>query len=112
MQQNTSSQGFFAALFDWSFSRFVTSQLVSVLYILFLIVIGLGLLVSLVSGLFQLFRGDIGGAFFTIIFSPLAAIIAVVIARVYLELVIVIFKIAENTRAMVTNQEKMMQKES
>ena len=112
MQQNQSSSGFFGALFDFSFSRFVTSQLVSVLYVIFLILVGLGLLVSLGSGVVQLFQGDFGGAFLTIIVSPLIAIFAVVIGRVYLELIIVIFKIAENTKAMVVNQEKLMQKES
>jgi hypothetical protein len=77
-----------------------------------LIIIGLGLLVALVSGIIQLIHGDIGGAFFTIILSPLVAIIAVVITRVYLELIIVIFKIAENTKAMAESQKKMMQKDS
>ena len=109
MQQNETPNGFFGALFDFSFSHFVTSQLVSVLYLLFLIFVGLGLAVALAAGVLKLFHGDFLGSFFAIIFSPLVAIIAVVIGRVYLELIIVIFKIAENTKSMVVNQEKAIQ---
>ena len=112
MQQNESPNGFFGTLFDFSFSQFVTSQLVSILYLLFLVFVGLGLLIALGSGVLKLFHGDFLGALFAIIFSPLVAIIAVVIGRVYLELIIVIFKIAENTKAMAVNQEKMLQEKS
>jgi hypothetical protein len=108
---NSNDFGGLGSLLDVSFSRFITSKLVSILYVLFLAFVGLGLIVTIFGALIDLFQGDFGSALLQIILAPIGALVAVVIARVYLELIIVIFKIAENTRAMVEKQEALLRKD-
>lgn len=110
MQQSNQSSSFFSALFDISFNQFVTTQLISVLYILAMIFIGIGTLIGLGAGLFKLFS-DFWGGLFMIIFTPLAALIYLVVVRISLELVIVIFKIADNTKEAVETQRAMVVKD-
>lgn len=110
VQQSNQSTGFFSALFDISFNNYVTSQLISVLYILAIIVIALVTLFGVGAGVFKLFS-DFWGGLLMIIFTPLAALIYLVIVRISLELVIVIFKIADNTKDLVENQQAMVVKE-
>ncbi len=88
-------KGFFASLFDFSFSSFVTTKIIKVLYILAIIGAGIG-------ALFVLFTGFASGRFFGVLFSfvlaPLYFVLGVILARVWLEIVIVLFRIAENTQ--------------
>ena len=110
MQQSNQSSSFFSALFDISFNQFVTTRLISVLYILAIIFIAVGTLFGMGAGLFKLFS-DFWGGFFMIIFTPLIALIYLVIVRISLELVIVIFKIADNTKEAVDAQRAMVVKD-
>jgi hypothetical protein len=88
------AKGFFESLFDFSFTTFVTSKLVKLLYVLsivgaalvslFLIVIGFT--VSIVLGVLMLLIG-----------GPLLFLLSMIYARVFLEVMIVIFRISEHT---------------
>lgn len=101
-------KGFFGALFDLSFSEFVTTKLIKILYILLLILIAIGLVVGLISSLITMFsRGGFFPGLLGLIFAPIGALIWVIMARVWMELIIVIFRIAENTTDLV--QMKKMQ---
>ena len=91
-------KGFFASLFDTSFSALITPRIIKVLYVIILVVIGLLTLVFIVSGISQ---GG-GGAVFAIILAPIFALLYAIFARVYLEIIIVLFKIGDNTAQMVT----------
>lgn len=97
-QQNTlgldNPGSFFSALFDFSFSQFVTTRLIKVLYILSIIVIGLAAVVFLIAGLTQ----GTASAILALVLAPLFFLIYVIFARVWMEIIIVIFRIAENTR--------------
>ena len=90
-------KGFFASLFDFSFSSFITTKIIKVLFIL--AIIG-----SAIGALFLLFAGFTSGNFFGVLFAlvlaPLAFLIYTILARVWLEIVIVLFRIAENTQKM------------
>jgi uncharacterized membrane protein len=110
VQKSNLSTGFFASLFDISFSNFVTSQLISLLYILAMIFIGIATLFGMGAGFFKLIH-DFWGGMFMIIFTPLIALIYLVIVRISLELVIVIFKIADNTKEMVESQRAMVKED-
>lgn len=110
-QEYETSGGFLTALFDLSFSRFVTSKLIPLLYVLSLILIGLGLVVGVFSGFVKLLDGDFFTAIMAVAITPLMALIAVVVTRVYLELIVVLFKIAENTREMAQAQKQMLEKQ-
>jgi hypothetical protein len=83
--------GFFGALFDFSFSQFVTTRLVRLLY-------AIGVLVGAVFAMAAIARGFDAGAgagVVALIVAPLIFLLVVIIARVWLELIIVVFRIAE-----------------
>ena len=95
-------KGFVGALFDLSFSEFVTTKLIKILYILLLIIILIGLVVGLVTSFVSLFsRGGFLSGLMGLIFTPIGALIWVIMARVWMELIIVVFRIAENTTDLV-----------
>jgi hypothetical protein len=86
-------KGFFASLFDLSFSEFITPRIIKLLFIISIIVSAIGAGMLLVSGLDQ---GD-GAAFFALIGAPLLFLLYVIMARVWLEVIMVLFRIADNT---------------
>ena len=91
----TARDGFFSSLFDLSFSRLVTTRVIKVLYILLLVVIGLGLLGFIVAAIAS---GGAGAIIAALIAGPLVALLYVVYARVFLEIILAIFRILESNR--------------
>ena len=91
----TARDGFFSSLFDLSFSRLVTTRVIKVLYILLLVVIGLGLLGFIVAAIAS---GGAGAIVAALIAGPLVALLYVVYARVFLEIILAIFRILESNR--------------
>jgi hypothetical protein len=97
-----SHKGFFGALFDMSFSEFVTTKLIKLLYIILLLLIAIALVVAEISGLVTLFRhGGFLQGLLMIVIAPLGALLYVIVARMWMEIVIVLFRIAENTTDLV-----------
>jgi glycerol-3-phosphate acyltransferase PlsY len=95
-------KGFLGALFDLSFSEFVTTKLVKILYILLLILVAIGLVIGLITSVISLFsRGGFLAGLMGLIFTPIGALIWVIMARVWMEIIIVVFRIAENTSDLV-----------
>ena len=90
------SGGFFADLFDFSFSRFITARIIKVLYILAILGLGLMCLMMFVAGITQGGTSALGA----IIGAPLLFFLGLLYVRVLLEVLIVIFRIAENTAEM------------
>ena len=88
------TKGFFGALFDFTFSDFVTTKIVKVLYVLWIIAAVVGALFAIVAA-FGLSAWL--GLLMLIVLAPLGFVIAVIYGRVCLEIIIVIFRIAENT---------------
>lgn len=92
------AKGFFASLFDLSFSSLITTRIIKVLYVLALIAIGLGYLVFTISA----FASDTAFGVITLfVLGPIVALIYVVYARVFLEVVIALFRIMESNVEMV-----------
>jgi hypothetical protein len=85
-------KGFFGSLFDLSFSNFITTKIIRFLYGLLIFFSGIAALALIVKGFSMGFWRGIG----SLIISPLLFILYVVVARIWLELVIVIFRIAEH----------------
>ena len=95
-------KGFFGALFDMSFSEFVTTKLIKLLYIILLLLIAIALVVAEISGLVTLFRhGTFLQGLLLVVIAPLGALLYVIVARMWMEIVIVLFRIAENTTDLV-----------
>jgi len=94
-------QGFLGRLFDFSFDHFVVTGMIKVLYGLAIFVAGrYGLMtfIALTAAGFQKSAGMgvlglLGGA----VCGPLVFLLMVVCSRIYLEVLIVIFRIAEHT---------------
>ncbi len=110
MNDSSQPKGFLGALFDISFEHFITGQLISVLYILAIIFVAIGTIGGVVGGMLKLLS-DFWGGVFMIIFTPLLALVYLVIVRIGLELIIVIFKIAENTKNVAAAQQSLVEKE-
>lgn len=95
-------KGFFASLLDFSFSEFITIKLVKVLYIIFLVLVALGFVAGVIAALIRMFsRGGFLPGLGMLCAAPIAALIYVILARLWTELVIVVFRIAENTTELV-----------
>ena len=84
-------------LFDLSFSEFVTTRVIKVLFIIGVVFAALGTLAVIVGG----FSAGMGRGLVILILSPLLFLLYVLMARIWCEMVIVIFRIAENTSRMV-----------
>ncbi len=89
--------GFFGALFDFSFTEFVTSRIIRLLYGLSIFLIGLGTLIFVII---SFGASRTAGIFMLLIVGPLIFILGVIYTRILLEIVIVIFRIAEHTATM------------
>jgi hypothetical protein len=93
----TAAKGFLAALFDFRFTSFVTPRVVKVLYPLIMILTGL----TALSFIDIAFRASIGFGFVSLfILAPLFFLVVTAIYRILLEFFIVIFRVAEDIRAM------------
>ncbi|MBZ5505666.1 MAG: DUF4282 domain-containing protein [Acidobacteriia bacterium] len=84
--------GFLSSLFDLSFTTFVTTKLIKVLFIISIVIAAfasLGLVVSMFA------TSAIAGIFMLLIGAPLLFFFYVIYARVVMEVLIVIFRCSE-----------------
>lgn len=86
-------KGFFAALFDFSLTSFVTLKFLKLIYAVVTILVCLGTLGAVIAFLSQ---GGVG-VFIGIVIVPLVGLVYLIIARIYVEVVAVLFRIGENT---------------
>lgn len=94
-------KGFFASLFDISFSSLVATKVIKVIYVLSMVLIGLTSLV-IVAGAFS---NSVGAGLFTLlVLAPLAALVYLIYVRVILEVIICIFRIMETNVELVSLQ--------
>lgn len=93
MAAEEDTKGLLGALFDFSFTNFITTKIVRVLYGIGIAVSGLIALFVVVAGLRQ---GAAAGVA-ALILGALLFLLSVMYARVVLEVLIVIFRIAEHT---------------
>lgn len=87
---------FFARLFDTTFNEFVTPKIISLIFVLSIILAGVGAL-SIFLGM-----ATAGGlaVVLGLVLGLLVFLAYVIVARVTLEAVVALFKIAENTAVM------------
>jgi len=84
-------------LFDLSFTEFVTTRVIKVLFIIGVIAAAIGSLVFLWSGI----RSGFGRGLLTLVLTPVIFLLWTLGARIWCELIIVAFRIAENTSRLV-----------
>ena len=98
-------KGFFALLLDFSFKEFVTTKIIKVLYglaIFFFVVIAVLLIVGS-------FRESAAAGAVVLVLSPFWILLSTVVTRVMLEIVIVLFRIAEHVGEISRQQDKVSQ---
>src|SRR5690606_1588127 len=92
-------RGFFQSLFDISFESFIATKIIKVLYVLSIVLLGIGALgytifaftVSIAFGLLML-----------VIIAPLVFLLYLIYTRVVLELFIAVFRIMESNAELVS----------
>jgi hypothetical protein len=93
----TTAKGFVGSLLDFSFESFVTPTIIRFLYALSLIGVA-------ASTLAWVFTGGFSGFLWHLVAAPLVLLIGWVLARVYIELIMVLFKILELLRRIEAHQ--------
>ena len=99
MENSMSREGGLGALLDLSFRTFITISIIRIIYILGLVGIGLFWLITMVSALMAMGDEPLA-ALFTMLIATFIGLISIILWRVYLEIVVVFFRIAENTSIM------------
>lgn len=84
------AMGFLGTLFDFSFSEFLTPKIIKILYAIGLVLAAIGALVFIGAGFH---RGAGAGVIFLII-SPVVFLLCALGVRIYLEILLVLFRIA------------------
>jgi len=95
-QDPASSKGFLASLFDVGFNSFVTPKVVKAVYVLVMILTALWELVIAIAA-FRL--NTVLGIIALFILCPIFFVVYLALWRIVLELVMVIFRIAEDVRS-------------
>lgn len=81
-------------LCDLTFKEFVTTKVIKLLYILIIIASAIAALTAIING----FGLPFGQGLIYLVVSVIAFVLAVIIARIWLEVIIILFRIEENTR--------------
>jgi hypothetical protein len=84
------AMGFFGTLFDFSFSEFLTPKIIKILYAIGLVLAAIGALVFIGAG----FHRGAGIGIIFLIISPVVFLLYALGVRIYLEILLVLFRIA------------------
>ena len=84
-------RGFFESLMDTRFDSLITPKLIRFLYVVSIVVLAIGIVVAIIAG----FAEDVGTGILLLLLAPIVALIYLIVIRLYLELIIVAFKIRE-----------------
>ena len=89
-----SAGGFFGALFDLSFSRFITPMIIKLVYVLMMIVIAIVYLFYAVV----FFQADTAslGVLWLLVIGPIASVLWLAIARMTLEFYLAVVRVSED----------------
>lgn len=90
------SKGFFSKLFDFSFRDFITPTIVAILYGILIVIAGIGAIALIVRGFSAAWYLGV----IALVLSPIVFLLYVIMFRVYLEIVVALIRIAQNTTDM------------
>lgn len=89
---------FFSALFDRSFTSYVTRQVAGVLYLITMILVILGLVLGVIFAVLTMAQGGIFEGLLVLIATPLIALLTLILIRLVFESSVALVAIAENTK--------------
>lgn len=95
------AKGFLGSLTDFSFENFVTPKIIKLVYFLILIGVCFSSLGFLVKSTIQ---GGVIGFFIGVIGAPIILIIGAVLGRVYVEIIMLAFKMLETLQRIEAKQ--------
>jgi hypothetical protein len=98
----SSGKGFLNNLFDFSFSEFVSVDLIRVLYVISIVLA----VVAAIAGVVAMFSNSLAVGVGALILSPVILFLYILFARVLMEIFIVIFMIAEHVNEIAENTKK------
>ncbi|MCL5291470.1 MAG: DUF4282 domain-containing protein [Actinobacteria bacterium] len=87
-------RGFWEALFDFTFTNFVALMIIRVLYWISIIVAFIFAIGVIVTG----FSRSAGAGLLSIVLAIIVFFLSIIVARLYLELIAVVFRIEVHTR--------------
>jgi hypothetical protein len=91
--------GFFESLMDTKFDNLITPKLIRFLYVVSIIVLAIGTLLVIISA----FANKAGTGVLVLILAPIGALIYLIVIRLWLELIVVTFKIREAAEEVADN---------
>jgi hypothetical protein len=91
--------GFFESLMDTRFDNLITPKLIRFLYVVSIVVLAIGAILVIVSG----FVDEVGTGILALILAPIGALIYLIVIRLWLELIVVAFKIREAAEEVAAN---------
>lgn len=94
--------GFFQSLKDTRFNSLITPKLVRFLYVVSVVVLAIGVPVFIVTGFAHSARAGV----IALIVTPIIAFIYLILVRLYLELIVVTFKIRDAAERVAENTTK------
>jgi hypothetical protein len=95
--------GFFASLMDTRFDSLITPSLIRFLYVVAMIVLAIGVVAVIIAG----FVNSAGSGIVWLILAPIGALIYLILIRLWLELIVVTFKLREAAEEVAVNTRKM-----
>ncbi len=103
----SAAKGFLSSLYDLSFHAFITPKIIQIVYVLALVGVAMGSLAYLGSAFvpeYSFFgppqEPSFGSILLHIILTPIIFVIGSIGARIYLEFIVAVFRIAENTESL------------
>ncbi len=93
------NKSFFSVLFDLSFTEFITTRIVKFLFIVSIILSAIGALLLVGAGLKEGFVAGVA----SVLGASVLFVFYVLLSRIYLEILVAVFRIAENTAIMAAN---------
>jgi hypothetical protein len=93
-------KGFFGSLFDFSFTSFVFPKVISFIYGVFVVIVGL----AYIAGVIVAFNTETLYGVGVIVLGPLVLTLYLIMVRASMEIAIVMFRIYDNTDRMVESR--------
>jgi Domain of unknown function (DUF4282) len=97
--QSQPQGGFFEALMDTRFDHLITPSLIRFLYVVSMVILAIGALIAIIAG----FAESAGTGVLLLVLAPIVALIYLIVTRLWLELIVVAFKIREAAEEVAVN---------
>lgn len=99
---SNNQRGFFESLMDTRFDSLITPKLIRFLYVISMIGLALGTIAVIIAA----FADDAGSGVLVLILAPIFALVYLIVVRLWLELIVVTFKIRDAAESIADNTQR------